>query len=460
MRWIHTTAGRRHLRFLVAPHTSLAAAHAFRPCILVASISTSHKLRRVGSLIGGAASNPIWRVNIAGNASPPRDIFLLINVTTPQDLFASLPTPALLLDKEKLQANCARMAQRARAAGVKLRPHMKTAKCAEVARIATDGQFGGITVSTLAELEYFFAAGLTDMTYAVGIVPPKMEAIERLVNQGTHIQILLDSLSTVEALAARPTAFAGVVPVLIEIDCGGHRAGVNPEGEQLLAIAQRLAREPRYTLAGVLTHAGHSYHAADTAARTKIAMAERDAAVHAAQRLRDAGFACPTVSIGSTPTALTDIPLDGVTEIRPGVYVFFDLAQAQLGVCAIEEIAVSVLATVIGHHREAGHLLIDAGALALSKDVSASEFAQDIGYGLVCSLQGEVVPGMYVADMHQEHGFVRSSSGTLPFERFPIGARIRILPNHACMTVAPYSEYHVVQPGEAALQAWPKATGW
>jgi D-serine deaminase-like pyridoxal phosphate-dependent protein len=385
---------------------------------------------------------------------------LIINVTTPQDLFASLPTPTLLLDQGKLQANCARMAERARTAGVNLRPHMKTAKCAEVARIATGGQCGGITVSTLAELEYFFAAGFTDMTYAVGIVPPKMAAIERLSNQGARIQILLDSLSAVEALAAQSSGFSGVIPVLIEIDCGGHRAGVNPDGEQLLAIAQRIAREMRFSLAGVLTHAGHSYHAADVAARRKIATAERDAAVRAAQRLRGAGFACPTVSIGSTPTALTDIPLDGVTEIRPGVYVFFDLAQAQLGVCTIEDIAVSVLATVIGHHREAGHLLIDAGALALSKDVSASEFAQDMGYGLVCNLQGDVIPGMVVADVHQEHGFLRSSRGVLPFEHFPIGARLRILPNHACMTVAPYSEYHVIQPGQVTLQVWDKATGW
>jgi len=381
-------------------------------------------------------------------------------VSNPQDLFASLSTPTLLLDRQKLQANCARMAERARTAGVKLRPHLKTAKSADVARIATAGQFGGITVSTLAELEYFFAAGFTDMTYAVGIVPPKMDGIERLMNKGARIQILLDSVSAVDALAARPKGFTGTVPVLIEVDCGGQRAGVAPDSGQLIAIAQRIAKESRFALAGVLTHAGHSYHAADLAARRSIALMERDAAVHAAQRLRDAGFSCETISIGSTPTALTDVPLDGVTEIRPGVYVFFDLAQAQLGVCAVEDIAVSVLATVIGHHREAGHLLIDAGALALSKDVSASEFAKDMGFGLVCDLQGEAVPGMYVADVHQEHGFVRCSSDALPFERFPIGSRVRVLPNHACMTVAPYSAYHVFQPGYATLQVWNKATGW
>lgn len=381
-------------------------------------------------------------------------------VTTPPDFFDTPPTPALLLDQQRVQANCARMAERARNAGVQLRPHLKTAKCAEVARLATAGQFGGITVSTLAELAYFFDAGFTDFTYAVGIAPSKMDTIERFIARGARIQIVLDSLDAAAALAARPHRAAAAVPVLVEIDCGAHRAGLAPDSALLIPLAQRIAAAPGLTLAGVLTHAGHAYHAADQAARTAIAVAERDAAVRAASRLRAAGFACPTVSIGSTPTALTTIALDGVTEIRPGVYVFFDLAQAQLGVCTLDEIAVSVLATVIGHQREAGHLLIDAGALALSKDISAGEFAQDIGYGLVCDVQGALVPGLYVADVHQEHGFVRMAGGTVPFERFPIGARMRILPNHACMTAAPYPAYHVFEPGHATWLQWEKAAGW
>lgn len=169
---------------------------------------------------------------------------------------------------------------------MQLRPHLKTAKCAQVAALATAGQFGGITVSTLVELQYFFDAGFRDMTYAVGIVPSKMDAVEHLTAQGARICIVLDSVSTVDALAARSTQFEGVIPVLIEIDCGGHRAGVAPDSDQLIAIARRLAAERRLVLEGVLTHAGHSYHAADEAARTAIAVAERDAATGAAQCLR------------------------------------------------------------------------------------------------------------------------------------------------------------------------------
>jgi D-serine deaminase-like pyridoxal phosphate-dependent protein len=376
------------------------------------------------------------------------------------DFVNDLPTPAVILDKRRLQANCERMAERARRAGVKLRPHLKTAKCAEVAALATAGQFGGITVSTLAELEYFFDAGFRDMTYAVSIAPVKMDRIERLLTKGARIQILLDSMDTLNELAARPGQYDGAVSVLIEIDSGGHRAGVAPNSMQLIALARRIAEEPRLSLEGVLTHAGHSYHAADDAARKEIAIAERDAVVYAAKRIRNAGLECPTVSIGSTPTALTDIPLDGVTEIRPGVYMFFDLSQAQRGVCTIDDIAVSVLTTVIGHHREAGHLLVDAGALALSKDVSANEFEKRIGYGLVCGTDGNLLRGLYVADVHQEHGLVRSVADDLMFEKFPVGSRLRILPNHACMTVAPYREYHVIESGSASLLCWPKTSGW
>ncbi|MEC4719582.1 alanine racemase [Noviherbaspirillum sp. CPCC 100848] len=373
---------------------------------------------------------------------------------------STVPTPSVILDRQKLIANCRRMAARAAGAGVKLRPHLKTAKSAEVAALATSGQFGGITVSTLAELRYFFEHGIRDMTYAVGITPGKMPVIEGFIEQGAVIRIVLDSAGMVDELAARESGFKGRVPVLIEIDCGGHRAGVAAEGVELLDIARRIAGVPGLVLDGVLTHAGHSYHAADAGAREAIAVAERDAAVLAAGRLREAGHACPTVSIGSTPTALTGIALDGVTEIRPGVYVFFDLAQAALGVCSPDDIAVSVVATVIGQHRAAGHLLIDAGALALSKDTSAGEFRQHVGYGLVCDLEGRLLDGMHVADAHQEHGFVRCSAGTIDFDRFPVGSRLRILPNHACMTVAPYPEYQVFESMDRPLVQWSKTTGW
>lgn len=370
--------------------------------------------------------------------------------------FADIPTPAILLDTQRLKSNCARMSARAAAAGVRLRPHMKTAKSARVAAMATAGQFGGITVSTLAELEYFFAAGFTDLTYAVGIVPSKLAPIEALMQRGARIQVVADSVAAVQAIARHDPAHGGMLRVLIEIDCGGHRAGVAPDSGALLDIARAIDGAAGLQLEGVLTHAGHSYHARTDAERRAIALQERDAAVLAAGRLREAGHAVPVVSIGSTPTALTDIALDGITEIRPGVYMFFDLSQARLGVCTTDDIAVSVLATVIGHQSD--HLLIDAGALALSKDISANEYDTGIGYGLVCDEQGRPVDGLYVADVHQEHGFVKVAGASLPHDALPVGARVRILPNHACMTVAPYREYLAIA-GDT-LEHWDKTGGW
>jgi D-serine deaminase-like pyridoxal phosphate-dependent protein len=167
------------------------------------------------------------------------------------------------------------------------------------------------------------------------------------------------------------------------------------------------------------------------------------------------------VSAGSTPTAVHAGSLEGVTELRPGVYVFFDLDQVGIGACAIEDIAVSVLASVIGHNRRAGRVLIDAGALALSKDVSAGEFMSHVGYGLVCPA-GSTVPmdGLYVAEVHQEHGLIAAAEGAPPYDVLPIGSKVRVLPNHACITAAAHPAYHVVEGGPEVIARWERANGW
>jgi D-serine deaminase-like pyridoxal phosphate-dependent protein len=252
---------------------------------------------------------------------------------------------------------------------------------------------------------------------------------------------------------------------MIEIDTGLGRAGVAPDAFELPEIAAALT-SGNAELVGVLAHAGHSYHC-DTVDDVKhIAEEERAGAVQAAERLRTAGFPCPVVSVGSTPTAIHAQRFDGVTEIRPGNFVFFDLFQVGVGSCAMDDIAVSVLATVIGHHRKRNHLLIDAGALALSKDTGANEQRPGTGYGLVCLPRGKVpLPGLAVVDVHQEHGIVAHSKGLdaiapLPFDRFPIGSRVRVLPNHACMTAAMYDRYHVSDGGMEIVDEWDRVNGW
>jgi len=377
---------------------------------------------------------------------------------------AELATPALLLDSTILERNCAAMAQRAAHHGVALRPHLKTSKSAEVARLATRGQAGGITVSTVAEADYFAAHGFLDLTYAVGISASKIEALDRIQRtHGARITLLADRVEAVLSAAEQARALDASFPLLIEIDTGGGRGGLAPDDAELLTVADAVRQSEAFTLAGVLTHAGHSYGADNREAIRAIAEVERAGAVHAAERLRAAGFPVSVVSVGATPTAVCAQSLAGVTEMRPGVYTFFDLDQVARGICGVDDIAMSVLATVIGHNPRSGRVLIDAGALALSKDSSGAQFRDDLGYGLVCPAEGGApLAGLHVAELHQEHGLV-AGNGDLQalFAALPVGSRVRILPHHACMTAAPYDRYHVVRAAGADVHAiWGKTRGW
>ncbi|MCH7711010.1 MAG: alanine racemase [Proteobacteria bacterium] len=377
-----------------------------------------------------------------------------------------LPTPALVLDRGVLTANIARMNERMRRLGVPLRPHLKTAKSADVARLAVAGHPGGVTVSTLHEADYFLERGFADITYAVGITPARLDRAASLRRRGADLKIITDDIGVAGAIAAHGASFA----VLIEIDTGGARGGVAPGGDELLEIARRLDGAPAVTLGGVLTHAGHSYDCRDEAAMAAVAEEERAGAVMAAERLRAMGLACPVVSVGSTPTATFARDLTGVTEARPGVYMFCDLFQAGIGVCAPGDIALGVLASVIGQRRSENLLLIDAGALALSKDRSTARLAEDCGFGLVrdavTGLPHDGLPddglpddALKVASVHQEHGIIGCRS-PIPFDSFPVGARVRVLPNHACMTGAAHDAYHVIDGGTEIIARWPRCNGW
>ena len=172
------------------------------------------------------------------------------------------PTPALLLDLSVLERNCAAMRARAREHGVRLRPHLKTAKSAPVAAIATRGQFGGLTVSTVAEAAYFASHGYRDLTYAVGIAPGKIPVLAAIFREtGAVITLISDDAGLVRAAEAGASQNAVTFPLLIELDTGGGRGGVSPDGPDLLPLARTVADSRSLRLAGVLTHAGHSYHA-------------------------------------------------------------------------------------------------------------------------------------------------------------------------------------------------------
>jgi D-serine deaminase-like pyridoxal phosphate-dependent protein len=372
-----------------------------------------------------------------------------------------LSTPVLLLDETRLASNLARVrAAVAAHAGVQLRAHLKTVKSIEIAERILRAA-GGAAVSTLREAEYFLAGGVTNLLYAVSITPDKFARVGDLVAAGANMTVVLDDMEIADSVARWFTAARKHIHVLMEIDCDGHRCGVDPESSELISIARVLDRASGVDLAGVMTHAGASYECKTIPDIIAMAERERSCAVRAARRIRDAGIACANVSIGSTPTILLARTLDGVTEARVGVAFFNDLTMVGLGVCAAQDIALSVLATVIGHQVNRQQLIVDAGWTALSSDRGHASQRVFEGYGVVADSQGRVVGDLGVVATNQEHGIIASASGVaLEFERFPIGSRVRILPNHACATAAAFAEYHVHGSDGRILTRWQRCSGW
>ncbi|MCA9608576.1 MAG: alanine racemase [Myxococcales bacterium] len=350
---------------------------------------------------------------------------------------ARVSTPAAVVDRARLERSCARMRARAEALGVRLRPHLKTAKCAEIAAIAGGV---GITVSTLEEARWLAARGYRDQTYAVGITPDKLPEVAAI---DAAITVLTDDVDVARAIAETSLS------AWIEIDCGQARGGLAPDDPRVIACARALGP----SLAGVLTHAGQSYACRSVEAVADVAETERAAAVEAAARIRAEGIDCPGVSVGSTPTALHARSLEGVTELRAGVYVFFDRFQAAIGSCARDDLALSVVASVVSTKPEA--VWIDAGTLGLSPERSMDPFGG--GYGEVTALDGSPFEAdLHVDALNQVHGRVVARQGALP--ALPVGARVRVWPNHACITAAMYDEYVVVE-GEDVVARWPRLRG-
>jgi len=373
-----------------------------------------------------------------------------------------LPTPCLVLEKSKLESNIERMAERIAHLGGALRPHVKTHKSIDVAnKVIAGGFVKGITVSTLREAEYFFERGISDIMYAVGVSPNKLKRVRELMVAGCDLKIVLDNKRMAEIVAKEGEAHRVEYNVLIELDTDGHRSGVNPESDELINIGSTLAQSTGAKLVGVMTHAGESYGCQTPEALLEISQRERDLSVLAAERLRGLGIECQMVSIGSTPTALSVDNLNGVTEVRAGVYVFFDLVMAGVGVCDPDDVAVSVLSSIIGYQEDKGWAITDGGWMALSRDRGTSNQFEDYGYGKVVGAHGESIGDLAVIGANQEHGIVGSRIGNSPLNlnNLPIGGLVRVLPNHACATAGQYDKYYLVD-GDRVLATWPRVNGW
>jgi D-serine deaminase-like pyridoxal phosphate-dependent protein len=359
-----------------------------------------------------------------------------------------------VVDRARLERNVRRLGERLDGLGVPLRLHVKTAKSVDVATVVFGGGTGPITVSTLAEAEQFADAGYDDIVYPVGIVASKLPRVLALLRRGVRLTVVLDSAEQARIVADASREADVAIPALVEIDCDGHRAGLAPDDAAVVEVA-RLAAAGGAELRGVLTHAGGSYFSADEAELRTAADHERDAVVHAAERLRAEGLPCPVVSVGSTPTAFAATDLTGVTEVRAGTYVFFDTVMLGLGVCAVDEIAMSVVVEVIGHQDAKGWILTDGGWMATSADHGGG------GYGLVAGLDGEPIPGLAMTAANQEHGILSIVPGSdAPLPDLAIGTRLRILPHHACATASQHREYKVVDGAQAIEAVWPRSGGW
>ena len=339
-------------------------------------------------------------------------------------------TPRAVLDLVRIQRSAEAMKARCRRLGVRLRPHVKTHKVPELARLQTDGD--AITVSTLAEARFFADAGFTDITWALPLPLGRLDEALELARR-VQLNLLVDSIEATDALVGTGAS------VFLKLDCGYGRAGVRPEDPLAGELARRLAAGCDFR--GLLTHAGHSYECRDMDSLRAVARQEHRLTVEFAQRLRSQGIAVPEVSIGSTPTLAVAEQLPGVTEVRPGNYIFLDLAQVEIGHCTREDIAITVDCTVISAQSE--HLVVDAGALALSKDRAFDCYGE---------VQGR---GWPLVSLSQEHGIVRTplDHGVRP------GAQLRILPAHSCL-IGPLIGLFHVQSGGGLVTTWTPARGW
>jgi D-serine deaminase-like pyridoxal phosphate-dependent protein len=374
----------------------------------------------------------------------------------PSLLAHDLATPAFLVDRATVQRNCDAIRDKARRAGVHFRPHVKTHKTVEIARMQLGAAAGPITVSTLAEAEFFAAQGFNDITYAVPVGPDKLARAAGLARRIERLNLLLDSFATLRALEEFHGSHGAVFDVFLKVDCGYHRAGVDPKNPESFRLAVALANSSAVRFRGLLTHAGHSYHARNKDEICRIAGEEALALTDFRHLISKQAPDELVRSIGSTPTISTPEKLADADEIRPGNYVFYDAFQAAIGSCELSQCAMSVLATVIGNYLEGSHLLIDAGALALSKDPGADHVDPACGFGVVCGLDLQPLP-MKLTVLSQEHGRIEAAPEIIA--RYGVGTRLRIIPNHSCLTAAMYDAYHVIENGAITAQ-WRPMRGW
>jgi D-serine deaminase-like pyridoxal phosphate-dependent protein len=356
---------------------------------------------------------------------------------------AEVDTPALLVERTRLEANIQRFANMAAQAGVKLRPHIKTHKTREIARLQLEAGSGGITCAKLGEAEIYAEAGINDIFVAYPIIGH--EKAQRAAELARRCQLIVgvESATGVQHLSEAARAAGVILSVRLELDSGLQRTGVAPE--QAEELGRLILGTPGLRLDGIFTFRGASFPGAPTKDRKELGRLEGIWMVEQATRLRAAGIPIVTISVGSTPTSEGAAYVPGITEIRPGTYVFFDRMTTHSGVSMPGEIALSILATVVS--RPAPDLaIIDAGSKTFCGDIVPTSAGLS-GYGVTVDGQSGIVERM-----NEEHGIVRLAAGFNP----AIGDKLTFFPNHVCTSVN-LSDELVVVDQNVVQDIWPIA---
>ena len=361
-----------------------------------------------------------------------------------------IETPAVVIQRATLDDNLRRMQTLARTHGLRLRPHIKTHKSLAIARLQMAAGACGITAAKVDEALPFIREGIPSVTLA----QPQMIAskLDRLMAAsqayGCDLRLIVDSRPGLALLAGRAVEQRFIPGVFIKIDVGLHRCGCRPDDPAILELAKTIQQHPRLQFVGLLSHAGHAYGAADRSAVAAIAEDERRIMLAVARRLEDAGVPVQEISVGATPTVLAATRFDGITEIRPGNYVFMDQTPLRLGLVTLEQVALTVMTTVIS--RNPDFLIVDAGSKTFSSDLGAHGSGRGTGFGIGWprGCFGNDEKALTLVRLSEEHGFITRSNNDLD-----MGARVRFIPNHAC-PVANLARTLVVVEGDNVYE-WP-----
>ncbi|XP_071942310.1 D-serine dehydratase-like [Antedon mediterranea] len=364
-----------------------------------------------------------------------------------------LPTPSLVVDLNKVTQNCERMLQKCQELGVKLRPHTKTHKTLQAGEISTGNRKHGLVVSTIAEAKYFINGGFTDIIFAQPPSLNKVEVCTALVESISKFHMLIDNVQHLQMLEDTKLANGKQWSVFLDLDCGYGRTGAKWDSIKTFDLARLIHQSESVDLAGLYVHEGNSYNQTSTGDVTKLSDMTATRLLEFSDKLEKEGIDCPVKSMGSTPScSLPTEIMSRITEFHPGNYVFYDLQQYYIGSCTLDDIACTVIARVIGHYPDRGHMVMDCGWTALDNQSQMSKCVT--GHGCIV---GE--PNLRIDSMTQELGKISAINGKLDYEKYPIGTILRIYPWHACATASLHEVYHILLDG-AIVDQWRPVKWW